>query len=187
MHRRGEPGNLVAPSRVLMMLNLPDIDLVAAALHDSWVAERRRDGVTTWRNQFDEDALVPYGELSDRSKDNDRLTVRAVYAAMNAATATQFRRWSSRLCERHGDVSTRIGGGIKSKEKAMNDAIQPSEAYESLSLGDHVEFNYHGSQPESGQRVTGEIVGFTPVIEWSGGRVPLDESGYATDVKKIAD
>jgi hypothetical protein len=55
-----------------------------------------------------------------------------------------------------------------------------------LKLGDKVEFTYHGSQEEySGRRVQGEVVDFIPRIQFAGGSVPLDESGYVTDVKLL--
>jgi len=66
----------------------------------------------------------------------------------------------------------------------MNEYIQPNEPHaHKFEIGQKVEFQYNGSQEQSGQRVEGEIIGFVPEIRWSGGVVPFDYSGYATDLK----
>lgn len=52
-----------------------------------------------------------------------------------------------------------------------------------LTKGQEVEFTYNGSQDEfSGTRQKGVVVELVPRIKWQGGSVPLDETGYATDV-----
>lgn len=68
--------------------------------------------------------------------------------------------------------------------------------HEQLTLGDKVEFTYHGSQTEAqGKRVKGTIVEFVPRISWNdfeddgsfkcGGTVLADDGGYATDIQVI--
>ena len=51
-----------------------------------------------------------------------------------------------------------------------------------LQEGERVTFIYNGSQEEfAGLRQEG-IVRMVPQIDWQGGSVPADESGYATEI-----
>lgn len=67
------------------MSNLPDIETVSAKVHEAWIASKLKAGVTTRKLETGEELMVPYDQLSDDAKELDRGTVRAVYAAIEAA------------------------------------------------------------------------------------------------------
>jgi hypothetical protein len=67
-------------------MQLPDIELVSAKVHDAWMAQKRASGIATRKLESGEELMVPYGELSEQAKELDRGTVRAVYAAIEAAS-----------------------------------------------------------------------------------------------------
>ncbi len=64
---------------------LPDVELVAEKVHDSWMAAKRKQGIISWVPKGEE-LMVPYGELSEEAKELDRATVRAVYDAIREAS-----------------------------------------------------------------------------------------------------
>jgi hypothetical protein len=64
---------------------LPDIELVSDKVHEAWMKSKRDQGVTTRKAEDGEELMVPYPQLSDKAKDLDRNTVKAVYAAIEAA------------------------------------------------------------------------------------------------------
>lgn len=66
-------------------MTLPDIELVSAKVHDAWMDSKRVQGVTTRQSEAGEELMVPYEQLSEAAKELDRGTVRAVYAAIQAA------------------------------------------------------------------------------------------------------
>lgn len=70
-------------------MRLPDIEKVSEAVHDAWMESKRRQGVTSRRSESGEELMVPYAELSDGAKELDRGTVRAVYAAIDAAVCAE--------------------------------------------------------------------------------------------------
>ena len=59
-------------------MNLPDIELVAARVHEAWMQNKRRTGVTTQTLESGEELTVPCEELSEDAKQLDRATVRSV-------------------------------------------------------------------------------------------------------------
>lgn len=63
-------------------MNLPDLELVAAQVHEAWMASKRAQGVHSRVSEDGEEMMVPYDQLSERCKELDRATVRAVYAAI---------------------------------------------------------------------------------------------------------
>jgi hypothetical protein len=67
------------------MTNLPNIELVSAKVHEAWMDSKLKAGVTTRKLETGEELMVPYDQLSDAAKELDRGTVRAVYAAIEAA------------------------------------------------------------------------------------------------------
>jgi hypothetical protein len=67
---------------------LPDIELVAAEVHAAWMQSKRAQGLTSRRSESGEELMVPYEQLSEGAKDLDRVTVRAVYAAIERLRAT---------------------------------------------------------------------------------------------------
>jgi len=68
-------------------MNLPDLEVVAALVHEAWIASKAAQGVTSRKAEDGEELIAPYADLSERAKDLDRGTVRAVYAAIAAATS----------------------------------------------------------------------------------------------------
>lgn len=65
---------------------LPDIEAVAAAVHESWRQQKRAEGITSAPSQLTgEEQMRPYEELSQPVQEHDRATVRAVYAAIRKA------------------------------------------------------------------------------------------------------
>jgi len=62
--------------------SLPDLEAVAAEVHAAWVESKRAQGHVSRRAEDGEELMVPYDQLSERAKELDRGTVRAVYAAI---------------------------------------------------------------------------------------------------------
>ena len=65
-------------------MNLPDIEIVAAKVHEAWMDSKKAQGVTSRMSETGEELMVPYEQLSEQAKDLDRSSVRAVYDAINA-------------------------------------------------------------------------------------------------------
>lgn len=61
---------------------LPDIELVSAKVHEAWMNGKRTQGITSRKSEKGEEMMVPYHELTEETKELDRGTVRAVYAAI---------------------------------------------------------------------------------------------------------
>lgn len=64
------------------IVDLPDIELVSAKVHEAWMKAKRAQGITSRKSERGEELMVPYGQLSEDAKELDRETVRAVYAAI---------------------------------------------------------------------------------------------------------
>ena len=60
----------------------PDVELVAAKIHDAWMAAKKEQGIESRLSESGEELMVPYAELSEMAKDLDRAGVIAVYAAI---------------------------------------------------------------------------------------------------------
>lgn len=67
-------------------MNLPDVEIVSARVHAAWLESKKAQGFTTRKSEKGEELMVPYEQLSEEAKELDRATVRAVYAAIKAAT-----------------------------------------------------------------------------------------------------
>jgi RyR domain len=65
-------------------MSLPDIEAVAAKVHEAWMEQKRARGVTSRRSESGEELMIPYEQLSEEAKDLDRSSVRAVYDAIRA-------------------------------------------------------------------------------------------------------
>lgn len=61
---------------------LPDIEHVSAAVHAAWMDSKLAQGTISRLSEDDEELMVPYDQLSEKAKELDRATVRAVYAAI---------------------------------------------------------------------------------------------------------
>lgn len=66
-------------------MQLPDIELVSAKVHEAWIVSKQKLGVITRKSETGEELMVPYANLSDAAKELDRGTVKAVYAAIQAS------------------------------------------------------------------------------------------------------
>ena len=65
-------------------MKLPDIEAVAAKVHDAWMQSKLNQGITTRKSEAGEELMVDYEQLSEEAKDLDRASVRAVYAAIES-------------------------------------------------------------------------------------------------------
>ena len=54
-------------------MELPDIELVSAKVHESWIKSKLNLGVTSRKAEDDEELMVPYSELSEKAKSLDRI------------------------------------------------------------------------------------------------------------------
>ncbi|MBF9142032.1 RyR domain-containing protein [Hymenobacter properus] len=66
------------------MQQLPDLEMVAAKVHEAWMQTKRAQGVISRLSETGEELMVPYAQLSEPAKELDRMTVRTVYAAIKA-------------------------------------------------------------------------------------------------------
>lgn len=62
--------------------DLPDVEEVAAKVHEAWMESKRARGVNTRTSETGEELMVPYEQLSEEAKELDRASVRAVYDAI---------------------------------------------------------------------------------------------------------
>ena len=67
------------------MIELPDIELVAAAVHAAWMDSKIRQCITSRTAEDGEELMVEYQELSEKQKEVDRAIVRTVYDAIRTA------------------------------------------------------------------------------------------------------
>lgn len=65
---------------------LPDIEVVSNKVHQAWLLAKQQNGVTSRKAEDGEELMVSYRRLSEKAKELDRATVRAVYAAINATS-----------------------------------------------------------------------------------------------------
>ena len=65
-------------------MNLPDIEKVAAKVHEAWMEAKRARGVTSRKSETGEELMVAYEQLSEDAKELDRSSVRAVYRAIES-------------------------------------------------------------------------------------------------------
>lgn len=63
---------------------LPDVELVSAKVHEAWVNGKRSKGITSRKAEDGEELMIPYEQLSEQQKDQDRQTVLAVYRAIES-------------------------------------------------------------------------------------------------------
>jgi hypothetical protein len=65
-------------------MKLPDIEAVAAKVHEAWMQSKLIKGITSRKSETGEELMVDYERLSEEAKDLDRASVRAVYAAIES-------------------------------------------------------------------------------------------------------
>jgi signal transduction protein with GAF and PtsI domain len=71
-------------SAAMATTDLPDVEEVAAKVHEAWMNAKRARGVTTRTSETGEELMVPYEQLSEEAKELDRSSVRAVYDAIRS-------------------------------------------------------------------------------------------------------
>jgi hypothetical protein len=67
-------------------MDLPDIEIVAAKVHEAWMNSKKKRGITTRKSESGEELMVPYEKLSEEAKELDRASVQAVYKAIEEVT-----------------------------------------------------------------------------------------------------
>ena len=67
-------------------MKLPDIEAVAARVHEAWMRAKRAKGITTRKSETGEELMVAYEQLSEEAKELDRASVSAVYEAIQSLT-----------------------------------------------------------------------------------------------------
>lgn len=65
-------------------MNLPNIELVSSRVHEAWMDSKKANGVTSRKSEDGEELMVPYEQLTEKSKALDRNTVKAVYQAIES-------------------------------------------------------------------------------------------------------
>ena len=70
-------------------LKLPDIEAVAAKVHEAWMETKRAQGITSRQSESGEELMVDYAQLSEAAKELDRGSVRAVYSAIESVSDEQ--------------------------------------------------------------------------------------------------
>jgi hypothetical protein len=65
-------------------MRLPEIEAVAAKVHEAWMETKRAQGLTSRKSESGEELMVDYDQLSEPAKELDRGSVRAVYAAIQS-------------------------------------------------------------------------------------------------------
>jgi hypothetical protein len=63
-------------------IKLPDIELVAAKVHNAWIESKKKQNINSRKSEEGEELMVPYSKLSEEQKDLDRETVKTVYNAI---------------------------------------------------------------------------------------------------------
>jgi hypothetical protein len=67
---------------------LPELERVAAAVHEGWLARKRAEGVPSRLHPVTGDEqIAPWADLSDVVKEENRALVRTVYAALETVAA----------------------------------------------------------------------------------------------------
>ena len=72
-------------------MKLPDIEAVAAKVHEAWMQSKLAQGVTSRKSEAGEELMVPSERLSEAAKELDRGSVRAVFAVIKALTKADTR------------------------------------------------------------------------------------------------
>lgn len=61
------------------------VEDLSAAVHSGWMETKKSQGITTRKSEWGEELMVEYALLSEKAKDLDRGTVKAVLGALPAA------------------------------------------------------------------------------------------------------
>lgn len=66
----------------IKLIVLPDVEKVAVEVHLAWIEFKKEQGFNSHKSEDEEELMVSYEQLSEKQKDLDRNTVKAVYAAI---------------------------------------------------------------------------------------------------------
>jgi hypothetical protein len=58
-------------------------------MHEAWMKSKLAQGFTSRRSETGEELMVPYSQLSEEAKEMDRVMVRTVYVAIEAAQSNR--------------------------------------------------------------------------------------------------
>lgn len=83
MGTAASPNSAAIPRNSVELLE-SRIEEIAAKVHEAWMDTKKAQGVTSRPSEWGEEQMVPYEQLSDRAKELDRGTVRAVLSAIKA-------------------------------------------------------------------------------------------------------
>lgn len=64
------------------MIKLPNIEKVAEQVHIAWMQSKIAQGFHIRKSEDGDELMIPYQQLSEKAKDLDRNTVKAVYNAI---------------------------------------------------------------------------------------------------------
>lgn len=59
-----------------------DIETISAAVHEQWMENKRKAGVSSRKLESGEELMVPYAQLSEQAKELDRSSVRSVVSCI---------------------------------------------------------------------------------------------------------
>ena len=65
-------------------IKLPNLELVSSKVHDEWMKTKKSQGITSRKSETGEELMVPYEKLSEKAKDLDRNTVKAIFSAIKS-------------------------------------------------------------------------------------------------------
>lgn len=74
----------------MSIINLPPLEFVADKVHEAWMKSKKEQGVKSRKAEDGEELMVPYYHLSEKAKDLDRNTVKAVYQAIEDVTISHL-------------------------------------------------------------------------------------------------
>ncbi len=63
-------------------MKLPNVESVAAKVHENWMQSKLAQGISSRKAEDGEELMVPYEQLSEKQKQVDRDLVKTVYAAL---------------------------------------------------------------------------------------------------------
>jgi hypothetical protein len=134
------------------VMNLPDIEIVSAKVHEAWMESKKAQGVTTRLAEDGEELMAPYEVLSEKAKQLDRGTVKAVYEAIEAASPKQLDFGFALAAAKEGKRVARAGWNGKGMFVFQRpaDALPRSFVAGSIkSLPDSVKEHFEGSTVDS--------------------------------------
>ena len=108
-------------------MNLPDIEIVSADVHQAWMAAKQAQGLSSRKSEEGEELMVPYNQLSEQAKSLDRDTVRAVYAAIARSSDADVLRRGDAASMRGSDSEAMRGSDAASMRGSDAEAMRGSK------------------------------------------------------------